>query len=115
MTTQGDNLKEIQLQLVVFPTVHSPSSAPLSTGTAITGESFIKAFPRQAGIPRHLGHSLCASNIAQSLGNKCGITFGLSKASFQIGGYFLRCSEMFGNIVSSGDVFFIDDSHPPWL
>ena len=69
--------------------------------TAITGEGFVEAFPRQAGITRHLGHSLCTSNIAQSLGDESSVTFRVLKAGFEIGGPLLWGAKVFGNIVSS--------------
>ena len=71
-----------------------------------TGKCFIKAFTRQTCISRDLCHTFGASDIAKSFGNKCGIPVSFFKASFKISSHFLRCSEVFGDVVACSNGFF---------
>ncbi len=88
-----------------------PRGGSCRSRTAGTGERLVEALAREAGTPRHPGHPLGTSEIAQSLRNKAGVALGLLETRLQVGRHLLRRAEVVGDMVVVVMILLIDD--PP--
>jgi hypothetical protein len=75
----------------------------VEAGAAFAGKRFVEALAGQAGITRDLCHALRSSDIAEGLGNKCGIAVSVFKTRFKVGSHLLRGPEVLSDIIASGD------------
>ena len=74
----------------------------VEAGAAFARERLVEALAGQPGITRDLCHTLRPSDIAEGLGNECGIAVSFFKTGFEVGSHFLRGPEVLGDVVASG-------------
>ena len=69
----------------------------------LAGQRLIEAFSGKPGVSGDLGHPFGAGDVAKGFGDKGGIAVRFFQASFKISSHFLRGSEVFCNVITSGN------------